>query len=121
MGAEAHEHHVAGAGDLRPGRSLTFRLECQGRTIEAFVVNYEGTLHAYVNQCRHVPMTLDWVENQFFTEDGRYLVCATHGAYYEPHTGMCVDGPPCGRALFPIPLRIEGDRILARCPADLPV
>jgi hypothetical protein len=32
-------------------------------------------------------MGLDWVENQFFTEDGQFIQCATHGAYYLPDTG----------------------------------
>jgi nitrite reductase/ring-hydroxylating ferredoxin subunit len=63
-------------------------------------------------------MTLDWVENQFFTEDGRFLICATHGALYEPDTGLCVDGPPCGQMLLRVPLRCEAGRVLATCPAD---
>ena len=65
-------------------------------------------------------MALDWVENQFFTEDGRWLQCATHGAVYEPSTGECVAGPPCGKVLVRIPLRIDGEAILAECPGALP-
>jgi nitrite reductase/ring-hydroxylating ferredoxin subunit len=118
MSAGADEHDIAGVGDLGPGQSLTFGLECAGRRIEAFLINFRGRFHAYVNRCRHVPMTLDWVENQFFSTDGKYLVCATHGAYYEPDSGECVDGPPCGRLLFRVPLRVSGDRIFARCPTD---
>jgi len=115
-----HEHDIAGVDEVRPGESRTFTLECDGRRIEAFLVNYRDTLHAYVNQCRHVPMTLDWVENRFFTDDGAFILCATHGALYEPDTGLCVDGPPCGRSLFRIPLRIEAGRIVVRCPPDPP-
>ena len=92
-----HEHDIAGADELRPGESRTFTLECDGRRIEAFLVNYRDALHAYVNQCRHVPMTLDWVENRFFTEDGAYILCATHGALYDPATGACVGGACAGR------------------------
>jgi nitrite reductase/ring-hydroxylating ferredoxin subunit len=115
-----HEHDVAAVEQLRPGASLTFTLECDGRRIEAFLINHRDTFHAYVNQCRHIPMTLDWVENRFFTDDGKYLLCATHGAFYEPDTGLCVDGPPCGRALYRVPLRVKDGRIVVRCPPDLP-
>jgi nitrite reductase/ring-hydroxylating ferredoxin subunit len=111
---------VARIGELAPGQSRKFTLVCAGQELEGFVVNFGGELHAYLNRCRHVPMSLDWVENQFFTEDGRYLQCATHGAWYRPDTGECIAGPPCGRSLHRIPLKTEGDRILADCPTALP-
>ncbi len=118
MSEPFHEHDVAGTGDLAPGHSLTFTLECNGRRVEAFLISYRDHFYAYVNQCRHVPMTLDWVENQFFSADGNYLLCSTHGAIYRPDTGECIDGPPCGRSLFRIPIRIAATRILARCPLE---
>jgi len=31
-----------------------------------------------------------------------------------------VAGPPCGRTLYRVPLRIEGDAIIAECPGGLP-
>jgi nitrite reductase/ring-hydroxylating ferredoxin subunit len=111
---------IARVDELRPGESKKFLLCCDGEEIEGFVVNVAGTHHAYVNRCRHVPMGLDWVENQFFTEDGRFLQCATHGAYYRPETGECVAGPPCGRSLFRIPLHIDGATIVAGYPGPLP-
>jgi len=111
---------IARVGEVRPGETKKFLLQCDGREVEGFLLNYAGEHHAYVNRCRHVPMSLDWVENQFFTEDLRFVQCATHGAYYEPDTGECVAGPPCGKALHRIPVRIEGDAIVAECPAGLP-
>ena len=81
---------IAQLGEIGPGASKKFVLTCAGRELEGFVVNVDGTHHAYVNRCRHVPMALDWVENQFFTDDGRWVQCATHGAYYEPATGEWV-------------------------------
>ena len=36
-----------------------------GEPTEAFVVNFGGELHAWVNRCRHVALTMDWVENRF--------------------------------------------------------
>ncbi len=111
---------IARVGELRPGQTKKFVLACDGREIEGFVLNFAGTHHAWVNRCRHVPMSLDWVENQFFTEDGQFVQCSTHGAYYVPDTGECIAGPPCGRFLVRIPLRIEADTITAECPGPLP-
>ncbi|TAK92221.1 MAG: Rieske (2Fe-2S) protein [Burkholderiaceae bacterium] len=68
----------------------------------AFVVRYKGSVLGYLNQCRHVPAELDWVPGQFFDDSGLYLVCATHGALYEPRSGVCLSGPCKGKGLFPI-------------------
>jgi nitrite reductase/ring-hydroxylating ferredoxin subunit len=111
---------IATLDELHPGATKKFLLTCGGQEIEGFLLNFGGELHAYVNRCRHVPMSLDWVENQFFTEDGRFVQCATHGAYYKPETGECVAGPPCGKVLIRVPIRVDGNAILADCPDPLP-
>lgn len=109
---------VARADELTPGRTKKFVLACGGRELEAFLVNYHGTLYAYLNRCCHIPMTMDWVENQFFNEDGAYIQCATHGALYEPSSGECVAGPPCGQFLTAVPIEIRDGVVLAGCPAE---
>ena len=111
---------IVSVDEVPPGHSKKFLVRTGGEEVEAFVVNVGGAFHAYVNRCRHVPMGLDWVENQFFTEDGQFLQCATHGAYYLPDTGECIAGPPCGKSLVPVPITIEGDVILGGCPGPLP-
>jgi nitrite reductase/ring-hydroxylating ferredoxin subunit len=110
---------VAEAGTLGPGQTRKFLLPTAGEPVEAFVVNYRGELHAYVNRCRHVAMTMDWVENRFLDESGEYIVCATHGGLYRPDSGECVAGPPAGKALIRVALRVEGDRLIATVPAGL--
>jgi len=108
---------VARADELRHGQTKKFLLHCNGREEECFVVNHQGTLYAYINRCCHVPMTMDWIENQFMTEDQQYIQCATHGACYQPDTGECVSGPPCGKFLTRIPLTIRGSDVIATLPA----
>ena len=112
---------VARVGELRPGETKKFVLRCGDRDDECFVVNHCGALHAYVNRCCHVPMTMDWIENQFLTEDKAFIQCATHGACYLPDTGECVSGPAFGKFLTLVPLRVEGDLVIATCPDDLAV
>ncbi|HVN84067.1 MAG TPA: Rieske 2Fe-2S domain-containing protein [Candidatus Binatia bacterium] len=109
---------VARVDELAPGQSKKFYLSRDGYEVECFVVNYQGVLHAWVNRCRHVPMTMDWIENQFFTEDGQFIQCATHGACYVPDTGECVSGPPIGKQLIRVPIEIAGTEVRAQCPDD---
>ncbi len=110
---------VGTVGDLAPGTTRKFVLPTAGEPPEAFLVNVAGTLHAWVNRCRHVEISMDWVEGRFLDESGRYVVCATHGALYEPASGKCVAGPPFGRSLIRVPLRIEGDQVIAAVPDEL--
>ena len=59
---------------------------------------------------------LDWVQNQFFSDDGRFLYCGTHGATYEPETGKCVEGPCKGLSLFPLAVELAGGDVMVKCP-----
>ncbi|MFI5394861.1 MAG: Rieske (2Fe-2S) protein [Candidatus Binatia bacterium] len=109
---------VARVGELAPGRTKKFFLRCHDREEECFLVNHRGTLYAYINRCCHVPMTMDWIDNQFMTEDKRYILCATHGACYQPDTGECIVGPPLGKFLTSVPLAIRGEAVIAACPEE---
>lgn len=109
---------VARLGEIPPGKSRKFSLEVGGREVECFVVNWGGEHHAYVNRCRHVPMSLDWVENRFFDETGDLILCPTHGACYAPDTGDCVAGPAFGKHLIRVPLAISHGEIYAGMPSD---
>jgi nitrite reductase/ring-hydroxylating ferredoxin subunit len=109
---------VARIGEIDQGATKKFHLKCGGSTVEAMLVSYEGNLYAYVNRCRHISLTMDWVDNHFFTEDKRYLICANHGATYEPTSGECVWGPCFGAFLKPVPLEIDQGKIFAFCPDD---
>jgi nitrite reductase/ring-hydroxylating ferredoxin subunit len=109
---------IARVGDLHPGETKKFFLSVNGHEEECFVVNHRGTLYAYVNRCSHIPMTMDWIDNQFMTEDKEFIQCATHGACYQPDTGECVAGPPCGKFLTRVPLATRGEEILASCPEN---
>ncbi|MGO4305416.1 Rieske (2Fe-2S) protein [Cupriavidus sp. RAF12] len=97
---------LCGADELADGGAgVRFTVKVEARKIGAFVVRYDGAAHAYLNQCAHVPMELDWQEGHFFDSTGLYLMCATHGATYAPDTGLCVGGPCRGAAL--VKLRTE--------------
>lgn len=104
--------------DFPDGASRKFTLRCRGERLEGFVVGFQGELFAYVNRCRHVPLPLDWMDNQFFTEDGSYLLCANHGALYEPATGECLWGPCVGERLQRVPLKVDAGAVRVFCPED---
>lgn len=106
---------IAGADELSGAgadcRTKKFRLILdQGygpKPAEAFLIFFDGEFHAYINSCRHVGVPLDWAPNEFFEETDRLLLCRTHGALYEPATGLCVGGPCIGKSLVRIPIEVS--------------
>lgn len=105
------------AGALAPGQTAKLRLEHGGRSLDCFIVNHAGRYYAYVNCCPHAGTTLDLWPNEFLTEDGQFLICATHGAIFGPDTGVCVEGPCPGARLERLVVEIDGETVIVSCPA----
>lgn len=92
------------SADLQEGGlAVPFDVVYHGQHCRAFAIRFEGRVHAYLNRCAHVPMEMDYQQNRFFDDSGRWLMCATHGATYAPDTGTCVGGP-CRGGLVKIAL-----------------
>ena len=108
---------IAKVDDLTPGSVRKFWLICQKYRLDAFLINDQGSFHAYVNRCRHMPTPLDFVRDEFISDDGRFLRCYTHGALYEFATGLCIDGPCKGESLYRLPVRVDRGEVLVACPA----
>jgi len=93
------------------GLGLRFKMPMFGEFASGFVIRYQGKAYAYVNQCAHIPVELDWKEGEFFAAQKDFLICATHGAHYQPNTGFCVMGPCKGKTLKPIDLEEKNNQI----------
>jgi nitrite reductase/ring-hydroxylating ferredoxin subunit len=75
------------------GDAVPFDVLYCGLTSLAFAIRYDDQVYAYLNRCSHVPMEMDYQPNRFFDLTGHWLICATHGATYNPKTGACRGGP----------------------------
>ena len=92
----AAEPLCAAADIAERGRAWVWDVLEYGRPLRAFALRIDGRLHAYLNRCVHVAAEMDWQPGEFLDADRRWIVCALHGAAYEPAGGRCVGGP-CGR------------------------
>ena len=100
---------VCGSEALCDGdEGVRFELAAQAEPLAAFVVRSEGVVRGYLNQCRHVPVELDWQPGRFFDDTGLYLVCSTHGAMYRASDGACAGGPCRGQGLIALQV-VEAD------------
>lgn len=112
MHIEQDEIEIDSIAVQEGGKGIRFPLPALGEFATGFVVRFNQLPYAYVNQCAHVPVELDWNEGEFFTAQGDYLICATHGAHYRPDNGFCVLGPCKGKRLKPIELIEQNEKII---------
>ena len=83
--------------------------EAEGHKL--IVLRREGALRAYENRCPHRGTTLDWFEGRFLSAEGTHLQCATHGALFRLHDGLCIAGPCTGDQLRELELQCEASAI----------
>jgi nitrite reductase/ring-hydroxylating ferredoxin subunit len=102
---------LAKVTDVPNGKSLKIYFQRSGKMVEGFLACYQGKIVAYENECRHLPVSLDYGLGRFFTRDGKFFICQTHSALYDPLTGLCTDGPCVGEKLRPIRIRVAGGKI----------
>lgn len=103
---------ICASGALQEGgKGVRFTVDWHGQPMPAFAIRYRGVAHAFLNQCGHVPVELDWQEGDFFDADSVYLICATHGALYSPQDGHCISGRCSGKGLTCLPVEERENRI----------
>jgi nitrite reductase/ring-hydroxylating ferredoxin subunit len=117
------------SGAPRPGRHVLCRLDeiedGEGRgftlgegpeALEIVVVREDARVYGYVNSCPHTGTPLEWLPDQFMSEDGGHILCHTHGALFRIEDGYCVAGPCAGDALRPVAVTREGADLIVLVP-----
>jgi nitrite reductase/ring-hydroxylating ferredoxin subunit len=94
------------------GPGLMFRVNKSGRIYPALAIRYEGKTQAYLNVCAHQGLRLNRDKNLFFNRDGNLLKCMSHGAMFEPDSGLCSWRPCEGLSLIPLQVIEEDENIL---------
>ena len=83
-----------------------------------FLVQVRGELRAHANVCPHKRHPLNIDDDDFLIPKLRLLRCSSHGALFEPETGLCVHGPCAGRALSGLECWVENGNVLVRAPVS---
>lgn len=82
---------------LERGRAVRAELAVAGQAPwPVLVLRADGQPRAFRNRCAHQPAELDWNPGEVWDAEGQALICALHGARYDPQDGRCLGGP-CGR------------------------
>lgn len=86
-----------------------FAYENNGFEEEAILLRLtDGSIKAYKNECKHLPMKLDERDpHDIWDSSGELLTCSSHGALYRPDDGECVAGPCQGAVLEAVPIVVK--------------
>ena len=103
---------ICKSSDLKEGGiAVRFELPDDNGGISCFTIRFDNIAYAYVNRCPHRGTELDWNPGEVFDESGLYLICATHGATFDPQTGECLSGPCQGARLKKLQIEESGNVI----------
>lgn len=93
------------------GQAVCFEYLRGGRPEPAFAIRFRNGFYAYRNRCPHAGTTLDWAPGRFFNASADMLTCQTHGACFDPISGMALIGP-ARSGLEPLPVRITSSALM---------
>ena len=79
----------------------------EGETI--FITQRDGMFYAYQNNCPHLHVELEFLENQFLDRDQEFIECSTHGALFMVDSGECISGPCQGQAHEKVNINVHSD------------
>ena len=113
------EWHVADVQAISEPGALEFRVGEGDWPYRGFVVRWQGNVYAFRNHCAHAGHPLNMEPDKFFSADESMLLCRSHGAVFQPDTGLCVGGPCAGAYLQALDCRVDGDKVLVRAPATM--
>lgn len=102
---------IANIEALPDSGSKGFRFSLNGETREMFIVCLDGGHVAYLNQCPHTGISLNWKPDEFLDLDGALIQCSTHGARFRINDGYCIYGPCIGQSLKAVRLHLTDSQI----------
>jgi nitrite reductase/ring-hydroxylating ferredoxin subunit len=111
--AEVRVEDIVG---LAHGQARVFHYVRDGQVEQGFVLRVHERFVAYRNLCAHWHVDLDMGEGVFWSERLQRIQCRTHGAAYDPFSGVCELGPCVGARLSPLAFALDGDDAVVTVP-----
>jgi nitrite reductase/ring-hydroxylating ferredoxin subunit len=97
--------------ELKDPGSRGFSLTLESGPLDLFVVCNKGEYRAWLNSCPHRGTPLEWTPDDFLDDEGKHIVCATHGAIFDINNGICLMGPCSGQGLKPLQLLVRDETL----------
>ncbi len=113
------ERVICRVEDVADKGSRAFTIGRGDWPLRGLLVSAGPKILGYVNHCPHAGHPLDLVPGRFLSAGGSLILCSSHGALFEKASGYCVAGPCAGKALTPVPLRIDSGFVMLADEVDV--
>lgn len=107
---ESLNQQVCAVDAIPDGGALGLCAQVDGETCELLLTRRGNAVSAFHNVCPHAGRRLEVSPGRFVFDQGR-LMCASHGALFDPTSGLCVAGPCRGQSLAAVPVRVNGGHV----------
>ena len=105
---------VCALADVADGKAHVVRL----RQFELIVVREGNAVFGYENECKHLGVGLNLLDDKEVETKDHHMLCEFHWATYRFSDGYCVAGPCQGESLNAVPLAVRAGRVvIASAPA----
>jgi nitrite reductase/ring-hydroxylating ferredoxin subunit len=109
---------VCALADVADGGARVVAFKTGWFPFEVIVVRTGDAVFGYVNECKHMPVPLNLLDDHAVETVKHHMLCDHHCATFRFSDGYCVEGPCQGESLTAVPLAIRAGRIVI---AGLPV
>jgi nitrite reductase/ring-hydroxylating ferredoxin subunit len=113
------EWQVANLDEIAQPGAREFRVGEGDWPFKGIVVRWGVAVYAYSNSCAHLGHPLNFEPDRFFSPDQKFLLCGSHGALFEPDTGLCISGPCLGASLRSLTCRVAGNHVFVEAPDSM--
>jgi nitrite reductase/ring-hydroxylating ferredoxin subunit len=97
--------------DLQEKKALVIRGE--NKYLPGIIIyKAKESIHIWGNNCPHANLSLDLIEGKVQSKNND-LLCANHGAKFNPETGECFKGPCKNSFLKAFPFKIKNNYLIA--------
>jgi nitrite reductase/ring-hydroxylating ferredoxin subunit len=79
---------------------------------EVIVVRKGDAVFGYVNECKHMAVPLNLLDDFAVNTEKHHMLCDHHCATFRFEDGYCVEGPCQGQSLSAVPLAVRAGRIV---------
>ncbi|MCF6288973.1 MAG: Rieske (2Fe-2S) protein [Proteobacteria bacterium] len=86
-------------------------LQSNNGLISIMLLKQNNQYIAYKNFCPHQGRRLDYVAGKFLLTPNGNILCPTHGAEFNPQSGLCISGPCVGESLQPVTIKTNEESI----------
>jgi nitrite reductase/ring-hydroxylating ferredoxin subunit len=98
--------------DVADGKSRVVPFKYAGPGAELIVVRQGDDVYGYVNECKHMGISMNLLDDFACTTNNYHIQCEYHYATYRFTDGLCVGGPCQGKSLTPVPVSVRAGRVV---------